>query len=286
MHMTRRLNKVIPGVFLLLVSMVVCLGVDGLANAPVLDDLRISSIVSSSLNNAWVVGLTMDVSHDPINEVLSVVVTAYNSAAGDWDSHIVSVSIASPFQSFEGGTAYAYAVTLEIPKADSGRITIEARAAHSDEWGGTLWEGWIPQEPTYVFSGGLAFTDGTEPAAVGTFESTHWILSVSACEKAVITLYTLNCRLLCSALDAEIPSWWRVWDSSSDNDGEHDSGELVDTGWIAAAEFIAQRNLYKIYIPTGWSGKITFQLRMERSGFGHHAGSYSAALKVDVHDEI
>lgn len=143
----------------------------------------------------------------------------------------------------------------------------------------------IPPEPSHAFSGELEFLDGTAPTAVGAFESTHWILSVDACGIMTATLDTLDCRLLCADLGTEVPTWWRVWDSNYNNDGEPDPGELVDTGWIAVAEFIARWNQYEIKFPPGWSGEIRFQLKMKRSSLADHAGMYSAILKVDVCDE-
>jgi len=284
MYVVHRLSKGMLAVFLLAAFTVLHLGIAGWAGTPIPSDLQIVSIASSFSGDAWVVQVTLDVAYDPVNEVSSLVVTAYDSATGSWNVSIDRVSIDDPFQSSAGSTVTDYMVTLDIPKTDSGQITIEARAAHGDAWGSTSWEGWIPQEASYVFSGELAFPDGAEPKAVGAFESTQWILSVNACGKALITLHTLNCRLLCSDPDAEIPSWWRVWDSNSNNDGEPDPGELVDSGWISGAEFIAHWNLYEIEIPSGWSGKITFQMKMERSRLGDHAGTYSATLKVDVCD--
>ena len=262
MYMTRRLNKALTGVFLLLVFAVVCLEITGLAVGPVLSDLQVVSIDSSFSGDAWVVELTVDVSHDPINEVSSLVVTAYDSATGSWDSHIDRVSIGDPFQSFAGSMVNDYTLILEIPKSDSGRITLEARAAHGDDWGSTSWEGWIPQQSKQEFSGELAFADGTEPEDIGDFASTEWILSVDACGMTTATLDTLNCRLLADPA-TEVPTWWRVWDSNSDNDGEPDPGELIDTSWITVADFIAHWNEFKIVIPSGWSGEIAFQARMD-----------------------
>jgi len=287
MYKAQRYCRGMVGVFFLVVLMALCLSVAMLANAPVLTDLQVVSIASSFSGDAWVVQVALDVFHDPINEVTSLVVTAYDSATGNWDVHIVNVCIVEPFQFFGGSTAYDYMVTVEIPKSDSGRITIEARAVHGDDWASTLWEDWIPQEPRVVSTGGLKLPDaGIAPTAVGVFDSTQWILSVSACRPMIVTLDTLNCRLLCADPIMEVPTWWRVWDSSSDNDGEHDSGELVDTGWIPAAGFIAHWNLYEIGVPAGWSVEIRFQLRMERSHHADRAASYSATLGVDVHDEI
>lgn len=283
MHMTRRVGKGISGVFLLFVFAVVCLEITGWADAPIPSNLQVVSITSSGA--VWVVQVTLDVFHDPINEVSSLVVTAYDSATGSWNFYIDRVSIDDPFQSFAGSTVNDYTVTLDIPKTDSGRITIEARAAHGDDWGSTSWEGWIPQEASHVFSGGLAFTDGTAPTADGEFESTHWILTINACGTTIVTLDTLNCRFLCADLATEVPTWWRVWDSNSDNDGESDPGELIDTGWIAVADFIAHWNQYVIEIAPGWSGKIRFQAKMQRNGVADLAGSYSATLTVDVSDE-
>jgi hypothetical protein len=270
------------GVFVLAMVTVLQLGVPGLADAPIPSDLQVVSITSSGA--VWVVQVTLDVFHDPINEVSSLVVTAYDSAPGSWDSYIDRVSIDDPFQSFSGSTVNDYTVTLEIPKSDSGRITIEARAAHGGDWGSTTWVGWVPQPPSHVFSGGLAFTDGTAPTADGEFESTHWILTINACGIMTVTLDALNCRLLAD-LTTEVPTWWRVWDSNSDNDGEPDPGELIDTGWIAVAHFIVHWNEFEITIPPGWSGEIRFQAEMERNGLADLAGSYSATLTVDVSDE-
>lgn len=284
MHMTQRLNKGIPGVFLLLVLVVVCLGITGLANAPVLSDLRVSLIESSFPGDAWVVQLTLDVVHNdngnnPLAQVSNLTIRAYDELDGQ-----VAEYVDHPFHPHSGSSVNDYPVSIEIPKSASGNLVIEACAKHGNNLGCTTWEGWIPQESSYKFSGGLEFLSGTTPPAVGVFESTHWILSIDACGPMTATLDTLNCRLLCTDLDAEIPTWWRVWDSNADADGELEPGELIDTGWIPVADFIAHWNQYKIEIPAGWSGDINFQVRMERSGVADLAGSYSATLTVDVSD--
>ena len=284
MHVNRRPNKQIAGVFLLLAFAALWLGINGFADAPVLSDLQVVSIGSSFSGDAWVVELTVDVSHDLISEVSSLVVTAYDSATGSWDSHIARFSKGDPFQSPTGSTVDDYTVILDIPKTDSGRITIEARAEHGEDWISTSWEGWIPQQSKQEFSGELAFANGTKPEDIGEFASTEWILSVDACGMTTATLDTLNCRLLADPA-TEIPTWWRVWDSNSDNDGKPDPGELIDTGWIAVADFIAHWNEFKIVIPSGWSGEIKFQAKIERNGLADLAGSYSATLTVDVSDE-
>jgi len=51
------------------------------------------------------------------------------------------------------------------------------------------------------------------------------------------------------------------------------------------ADFIAHWNEFKIVIPSGWSGEIKFQAKIERNGLADLAGSYSATLTVDVSDE-
>jgi len=136
---------------------------------------------------------------------------------------------------------------------------------------------------THEFSGGLEFLVGTQPSSAGVFESTYWILSiVDAGEAMIVTLDTLGCHLVCSALDTEIPTWWRVWDSIGNHDGELDPGELVDSGWIPVSDFIIDWNDETISIPLGWTGGINFQLKMERSGLGDPAGHYSTVLDVTV----
>jgi hypothetical protein len=98
-----------------------------------------------------------------------------------------------------------------------------------------------------------------------------------------VTLDTEDCRLLRADLGAEIPTWWRIWDSNGDNDGELESGELIDTGWIPVAVFIGMNGTI-ITIPADWFGEIRFQLKMERSGHGNPAGHYSCSLGVGVED--
>ena len=279
MHITRRVGKGIPGVFLLLVFAVVCLGITGWADAPVLSDLQVISVASSFFGDAWVVQLTLDVSHQPLAAVSNLTLKAYDELGGQ-----VAEYIDHPFHPHIGSFVNDYPVSIEIPKYASGWITIEACAKHGNDWGCSTWAGWIPQESSHVFSGGLAFIDGTVPTAVGEFESTHWILTINACGTMIVTLDTLNCRFLCADLATEVPTWWRVWDSSGNNDGEPDSEELIDTGWIAVADFIAHWNEFEIVIPPGWSGEIRFQAKMNRCGIADLAGSYSSTLTVDVSD--
>ena len=276
-----RPNKGAVGISLLAVVTLLQLGISGLANAPTLSDLKVVSVSSSSSGNAWVVQLTLDVSHQPLAAVSNLTLRAYDQLGGQ-----VAEYIDHPFHPHSGSFVDDYHVLIEIPKEASGRITIEACAKHENDWGCTTWQGWIPQEPRHVFSGGLEFKEGTEPRAVGMFESTQWILSIEACGATAVTLHTLDCRLVCKDPAAEIPTWWRVWDSNSDGDGKLEAGEIVDTGWIPVADFITHWNLYEIEVPTGWSGKIRFQLRMERSGLADHAGTYSATLRVDVCDGL
>jgi hypothetical protein len=135
---------------------------------------------------------------------------------------------------------------------------------------------------SHEFIGGLEFVNGTQPGAVGVFESDEWILSIDACKAMTVTLNTVGCRLVCSDLGVEIPTWWRVWDSSGNHDGKLDGAELVDSGWIAVSDFIIHWNNEIISIPSGWSGEIKFQLKMERNGLGDPAGSYSSVLDVTV----
>ena len=138
-------------------------------------------------------------------------------------------------------------------------------------------------ESSYQFSGGLDFSLGTQPSDSGEFLSNQWILSVDASGVMTVCLDTKDCRLQSSDLDAKIPTWWRVWDSTSDNDGILEDGELIDTGWIPVADFIAMNGAI-ITIPAGWSGEIMFQLKMKRSGYGNRAGHYSCSLGVEVDD--
>ena len=281
-----RLNKGAVSISLLVVVTLLQLGISGLANAPTLSDLKVVSISSSFSGDAWVVELTLDVLHDdngenPIAKVSNLTLKAYDELGAP-----VAEYVDHAFHPHKGNAVNDYPVSIEIPKSASGWVTIEACAKHGNDWGCTTWQGWIPQEPKHVFSGGLEFKDGTEPRAVGTFESTQWILSIHACSVTTVTLHTLDCRLLCEDPAAEIPTWWRIWDSNSDGDGKLEAGEIVDTGWIPVADFIAHWNLYEIEVPSGWSGEIRFQLRMERSGLADHAGTYSATLRVDVCDGL
>jgi hypothetical protein len=139
-------------------------------------------------------------------------------------------------------------------------------------------------ESSYQFSRGLDFSLGTQPADSGEFLSNQWILSVvDASAGMTVSLDTEDCRLQHADLAAEIPTWWRVWDSTSDNDGILDDGKLIDTGWIPVTQFIAMNGAI-ITIPPGWSGEILFQLKMKRSGYGNRAGGYSCSLRAEVND--
>lgn len=138
-------------------------------------------------------------------------------------------------------------------------------------------------ESSYQFCEGLDFSLGTQPSDSGEFLSNQWILSVDASGVMTVCLDTKDCRLQSSDFDAKIPTWWRVWDSTSDNDGILQDGELIDTGWIPVADFIAMNGAI-ITIPAGWSGEIMFQLKMKRSGYGNRAGHYSCSLGVEVDD--
>ena len=82
MHMTRKMNKGILGVFLLLVSAIVCLATTGLADAPTLSDLQVISVTSSFFGDAWVVQLTVDISHQPLAAVSNLTLRAYDQLGG------------------------------------------------------------------------------------------------------------------------------------------------------------------------------------------------------------
>jgi len=259
-------------------------GINGFANAPVLDDLKLNQalddpIVSSGAS--WVVHLSLDVSHQPLAAVSNLTLRAYDQLGGQ-----VAEYVDHPFHPHGGSSVNDYSVSIEIPKFASGYLVIEACAKHGNDWGCTTWEGWIPQESSYEFSrGGLEFLHGTQLKDAGLFESTQRILTIRACAPLTVSLETLDCRLICSDLNAEIPSWWRVWDNSGNNDGKLDLGELVDSGWIAAADFVAHWNESRIVAPSGWSGEIRFQLKMERSGLGDPSGHYSTVLDVTASEE-
>lgn len=140
-------------------------------------------------------------------------------------------------------------------------------------------------ESSYGFSGNLDFLLGTDPWDSGEFLSNQLILSVTdASAGMTVTLYTKSCQLQCTDPGAEIPTWWRIWDSNADEDGELESGELIDTGWIAVADFIADWDKFEIEIKPPWSGKIRFQLKMERKGYGNPAGYYECSLGIGVQD--
>ena len=280
MKVTQRPSKKILTVFLLFATAAICWGSTCWANAPVLSDLKVVSI--TSFGDFWNVELTLDVFHDdqgkgkdpnPIAQVSNLTLRAYDQLGGQ-----VAKYVDHPFSPNTGNSVDNYPVSIKIPKSASGHLVIEACAKHGKNWGCTTWKGCIPQESSYEFSGGLDFLHGTQPTSTGVFESTHWILSIDACGAMTVTLNTLNCGLLCTWPNAEIPTWWRVWDSTNDNDGK-----LIDTGWITVADFIKMDGT-TITIPPGWSGEIAFQLKMNRSGYGNPAGHYSCSLRVEVDD--
>jgi len=57
----------------------------------------------------------------------------------------------------------------------------------------------------------------------------------------------------------------------------------LGTGWITGSEVHEMKGT-EIPVPAGWSGKIAFQLKMRRSGYGNRAGCYSCSLRVEVND--
>lgn len=135
----------------------------------------------------------------------------------------------------------------------------------------------------HAFSEGLEFLDGTQPSSAGIFESTNWTLDiVDAGGAIIVTLNTPDSRLWCNDLGAEIPTWWRVWDNTSAQNGKRDPAKLADSGWVAVSDFVIHWNDNIISIPQSWSGEIYFQLKMERSGLGDPAGYYSTDPNVIV----
>jgi len=106
------------------------------------------------------------------------------------------------------------------------------------------------------------------------------VYSFSGSLQIEIALDTADCHLLpigYTDLRYEIPTEWRVWDSTSDNDGKLEAGELIDTGWLPVATFIAfiaTVDDSSITVPSGWSGEISFQARMTRHRLGDSAGDY------------
>jgi len=259
-----------------------------LANAPVLSDLKLAHdvpIVSSPSGEAWVVCLTLDIIHDdnganPIAKVSNLTLRAYNYDEYH-DPGVSPVPVATyidhPFHPNEGNAVDDYPISIEIPKTASGHLVIEACAKHGNDWGCTTWEGWIPQEPEYHFSGNLQIPHGWAPRASGVFEGNVWVLHIKSCGVTVVSLDTDHCRLTRvghQELRFEIPTEWRVWD-------DHE-GEIVNTGWVPVAQFQAMFETNSIAIPPGWSGEIYFQARMIRNGLGDPAGDYSAALTVEI----
>ena len=284
--MSQQTGKKTLIVFLLLALAAGCWLINGFADAPELSDLQVIS--STSLGDVWLVQLTLDVAHQPLAAVSNLKLRAYDyeeyKKHGSQGAVLVAESIDHPVQANNGNFVNDYPVSIEIPKSASGHLVIEACAKHGNEQGCTTWEGWIPQESSYEFSGGLDFSLGTQPADSGEFLSNQGILSVmDASAGMTVSLDTKDCRLQHADLDAEIPTWWRVWDSHADADGKLEPGELIDTGWIPVAEFIKMNGAI-ITIPAGWSGNILFQLKMKRSDYGNRAGHYSCALGVEVND--
>jgi len=289
--MIHRLAEKTVAIFLFFILAIVYCGIVALADAPVLNDLKLDQRLDdpiTSFGEFWKVHLTLDLSHQPIAAVSNLKLRAYDYKEyedyGSQGAQLVAESIDHPVQANSGNFVDDYPVSIEIPKSASGHLVIEACAKHGNNGGCISWEGWIPQEPSYEFSGGLEFLYGIQPPTAGIFVSTQWILSIDACGIVTVTLDTLNCCLLCEDPAAEVPTWWRVWDSNSDNDGELDLGELADSGWIAAADFVAHWNESLIVAPPGWSGEMRFQVKMKRSGIADPAGTCSATLKVDVYD--
>ena len=149
----------------------------------------------------------------------------------------------------------------------------------------------LANPPVYSFSGSLQIDTGWNPYAEGTYPSPindadAWVLHIQTDDTAAkIALDTADCHLLpigYTDLRYEIPTEWRVWDSTSDNDGKLEAGELIDTGWLPVATFIKRFDDNPITVPSGWSGEISFQARMTRHRLGDSAGDYSAELTVAV----
>ena len=152
----------------------------------------------------------------------------------------------------------------------------------------------LANPPVYSFSGSLQIDTGWNPYAEGTHPSPindadAWVLHIQTDDTAAkIALDTADCHLLpigYTDLRYEIPTEWRVWDSTSDNDGKLEAGELIDRGWLPVAAFIKTFDDNPIIVPPGWSGKIYFQARMTRHGLGNSAGDYSAGLTVAVTED-
>ena len=142
-------------------------------------------------------------------------------------------------------------------------------------------------EPDVEFLDGfsLQIPGGWGPRATGVFESSILSVRITTYSAAKFSLNTAASRLIRIGHVGshwEIPTEWKVWDSTSNQDGHLDSDELVDSGWLEVSAFIQTFQDSPIRIPSGWTGEIYVQMRMTRSGLGNAGGEYSAALTVDV----
>ena len=260
-----------------------------LANAPVLSDAKLNEHlpISSSLSGeAWVVSLTVDVLHDdnganPITKVSNLTLRAYpEEDYGSPGALPIAEVVDHPFNPGGGDRADDYPVSIEIPKSASDHLVIEICAKHGNNWGCTTWEGWVPFECSHSFSGSLQIPVDWSPLATGTYEGDVWVLRIQACGAMAVSVDTEHCRVTRVGYEGprwEIPTQWRVWDDHG--------GELVNTGWISVASFQATFESNAIHVPAGWSGNISFQARMIRSGLGDSGGEYLASLTVSVTQE-
>jgi len=145
-------------------------------------------------------------------------------------------------------------------------------------------------EPDVEFLDGfnLQILGGWDPRATGVFESNTLTVRITTVTAAKVFINTADCRLTRIGHVGpywEIPTEWRVWDTTSNQDGHLDPGEVVDSGWLVVAAFMETYQDSPIVVPPGWAGEICFQMRMTRSGLGNSAGDYSAALTVDVAED-
>ena len=152
----------------------------------------------------------------------------------------------------------------------------------------------LANAPVYWFSGSLQIKNGWNPYDEGTYpdpikDEDAWVLHIQTDDTAArISLNTAACRLVRIGHVGpywEIPTEWRVWDSTSNQDGQLDPGELVDSGWLPVVTFMETFQDNPIVVSSGWSGEIYFQVRMTRYGLGNNSGDYSAALTVDVAED-
>lgn len=152
----------------------------------------------------------------------------------------------------------------------------------------------LANAPVYSFTGSLQISNGWNPYDEGTYpdpitDEDAWVLHIqTGASAAKISLDTTACPLM--RIGHVGPYWeilteWRAWDGTSNQDGQLDPGELVDSGWLPVVTFMETFQDDPIIVPSGWTGEICFQVRMTRYGLGNSAGDYSAALTVSVTED-